>query len=249
MKFLAVFACLMAARADEGRVPVIVELFTSEGCSSCPPADSLLSTLERSQPIEGVRVIALEEHVDYWDQLGWPDRYASPFFRLRQNEYAQFLHKSDIYTPQAVVNGTAELLGSDGPQLASAIRKNAQSPRTEITLEAVPNPGKSELVDLLVRLAPKRNAPPADVFLAVTEEGLSTQVPRGENAGRKLAHASVVRSFGVIGGVGGEAAGLRPTLKLPKEWRRENLRAVVFVQERSTHRIVGAAMADLRELR
>ena len=106
-------SCPAMIWADDGRAPVIVELFTSEGCSSCPSADNLLARLERTQPVENAHVIALEEHVDYWNQLGWKDRFSNPLFRGRQNDYARFFQTDNIYTPQMVVNGQAQFVGDD----------------------------------------------------------------------------------------------------------------------------------------
>src|SRR5579871_811761 len=99
--------------AQDRRVPVIVELFTSEACASCPAADAMLARLERTQPISGVRIIALEEHVDYWNQLGWTDPFSAPQFHARQNEYAVAAHVEDIYTPQMIVNGQVGFEGAD----------------------------------------------------------------------------------------------------------------------------------------
>lgn len=110
---LAFLAFVPAALAIDGPVPVIVELFTSEGCSSCPSADRLLARLEQMQPVPGAQVIAVEEHVDYWNQLGWADPFSSPQYRARQNDYALAFHAGDIYTPQMVVNGQAAFVGTD----------------------------------------------------------------------------------------------------------------------------------------
>ncbi|MDQ6758585.1 MAG: DUF1223 domain-containing protein, partial [Acidobacteriota bacterium] len=98
----------LGIRAGRSGVPVVVELFASEGCSSCPSADSLLARLEKTQPVENAYVIALEEHVDYWNQLGWKDRFSNPLFRGRQNDYARFFQTDNIYTPQMIVNGQAQ---------------------------------------------------------------------------------------------------------------------------------------------
>jgi len=239
------------ATAQDRRAPVIVELFTSEGCSSCPPAEALLARLERTQPVSGARVIALEEHVDYWNQLGWRDPFSSGQYRARQNDYALAFRVTDIYTPQMVVNGRAGFVGDDSAAAYQQIGDAAQAPMTLLELKTTRNPQDSALVDLAVRIGSRRSVKPrpANLYLAVTEGELSTSVTRGENAGRLLRHAPVVRSFGVIGKIdpqGTQDGQMVSTLRLPSEWRRENLRAVVFVQEPDTLRITGAATADLR---
>ena len=250
MRITALFVLLglPLALAEDRRVPVIVELFTSEGCSSCPPADLLLSRLEKSQPVSGARIIALEEHVDYWNQLGWVDPFSAPHYRGRQNDYAINFHIESIYTPQMVVNGQTEFVGNDGNRALQAI--GAARPATLVDLQKTPNAKDPNLVDLSVQVttqkAPKPHA--ADVYLAVTESELESQVLRGENAGRRLRHAPVVRSFGIIGRIdprGSNVGQISNTLRLPHEWKRENLRAVVFVQERDSMRITGAAIAEL----
>jgi hypothetical protein len=238
------------AIAADRPVPVIVELFTSEGCSSCPAADRLLSRLEQTQPVAGAQVVAIEEHVDYWNQLGWNDPFSSPQFRARQNDYAVAFHANNIYTPQMVVNGQTEFVGSDMTRAYREIGAAAQAATTAVDLRSVPNSTDPDLLDLSVQVTNLKTAKWRDsnVYLAVTENGLTTLVPRGENSGRTLRHSSVVRSFGVIGRVkpqGANGGQLVSTLRLPPEWKRENLRAVVFVQERDTFRITGASVVDL----
>ncbi len=247
---LAVFSA-PKARADDRRVPVVVELFTSEGCSSCPPADGLLARLDRTQPVAGARIIALEEHVDYWNQLGWTDPFSSAQYRARQNDYALAFHTEDIYTPQMIVSGQAAFVGDDSSQAYQQIAKAAEAQSTLIDLKTAPNTGGPDLVDLTVRVSNPKNAKlrDANVFLAVTESELATNVGRGENAGRLLRHGPVVRNFGVIGKIdshGTNAGQVVSTLRLPREWKRENLRAVVFVEERDSLRITGAGVIDLR---
>src|SRR6266849_5758393 len=138
MKLLAVVAtlCLPMANAGDGRTPVIVELFTSEGCSSCPPADRLLARLDREQPIPGAQIIVLEEHVDYWNQLGWTDPFSSPQFRARQSDYARLFATESIYTPQMVVGGQAEFSGGDGDRAYQEIARAAQRQNAVVTLKA-----------------------------------------------------------------------------------------------------------------
>src|SRR6266851_780391 len=106
---------------SSGRSPVIVELFTSEGCSSCPPADDLLARLQKSQPVPNAEIIALEEHVDYWNELGWADPFSSSRYRERQNDYARIFQVDSVYTPQMVVNGQAGFSGSDSEQAYAQI--------------------------------------------------------------------------------------------------------------------------------
>ena len=247
--FLALAICVPLALAADRPVPVIVELFTSEGCSSCPAADRLLARLEQTQPVPGAQVVAIEEHVDYWNQLGWSDPFSSPQYRARQNDYAMAFHSNNIYTPQMVVNGQTEFVGSDMNRAYHEIGAAAQAATTLLDLATGPNSKDPDLLDLSVQVNPKAAKwRDSNVYLAVTENGLTTFVQRGENAGRTLRHSSVVRSFGVIGRVNPQGANggqLVSTLRLPREWKRENLRAVVFVQERETFRITGASVVDL----
>jgi hypothetical protein len=241
---------VLGAQAQDRRVPVIVELFTSEGCSSCPPADALLSRLERSQPVAGAQIIALEEHVDYWNHLGWVDPFSSPVYRVRQNDYAQHFSIDNVFTPQMVVNGQAQFTGNDGPRALQEIGRAAQIPSMQVDLRTTVNPGDPALLDLFVQVTNLKmgKARGANVYLAVTENELVSNVQRGENSGRQLRHAAVVRSFGVIGKIQPTAANagqIVNTLRLPAEWRRENLRAVVFVQEKDASKITGAATIQL----
>jgi hypothetical protein len=254
MRYVAILAFLglrLAQAADDRRVPVVVELFTSEGCSSCPPADQLLARMDRSQPVAGVRVIALEEHVDYWNSLGWTDPFSSSQYRFRQNDYGRKFSAEGIYTPQMIVDGQAQFVGTDGDRAAQEIARAALQQTTMVELKASPKASDPDLVDLSVKVTniEPGKAHNSNVYLAVTESDLSSNVQRGENSGRLLRHAPVVRSFGVIGKIdarGASTGAITDTLKLPREWKRENLRAVVFVQERDSFKITGAAITDLR---
>jgi hypothetical protein len=253
MRCFGLFALAVSvplAMAADRTVPVVVELFTSEGCSTCPPADRLLSRLEEMQPVAGVQVIAIEEHVDYWNQLGWNDPFSSPQYRARQNDYALNFHTKDIFTPQMVVNGQAAFVGSDMNRAYQEIGAAAQAETTQVTLGVTPNSHDQDLLDLSVQVSSLNSGKWRDsnVYLAVTEKGLSSSVQGGENAGRTVRHSSVARSFGVIGRLKPEGANggqLVSTLRLPRKWKRENLHAVVFVQERSSYHITGANVVDL----
>jgi len=234
------------------RTPVIVELFTSEGCSSCPPADAVLSRLDRTQPIAGAEVIPLALHVDYWNYLGWSDPFSSHDFSARQSEYADAYGKDGVYTPQMIVDGVTEFPGGNGSRAADAIAKAASAPKAETQVtRAARQPAEGVRLTISLKNIPKlTDGDAAYVLLVVTESNLSTDVARGENAGRKLAHVGVVRTLTTVGNLADARGGAFDTeavVLLKKNWRRENLRAVVFGQERGSRRILAAASASLAE--
>lgn len=238
--FLLTLALTSLARAQP-RTPVIVELFTSEGCSSCPPADRLLAHLEKEQPISGVQVIALGQHVDYWNELGWPDRFASRAYTARQQDYGRRFTIESVYTPQMVVNGQAQFTGGDLDRATREIRKAAEGPRARVEMWMQ----SGDTVHLNVEALP-HGTRDADVLLAVTETGLETDVKRGENQGRVLRHAGVVRSLTHLARVDTRKAGAYTAdarVTIAPEWKRQNVTLVVFVQDRSSGKIIGAATA------
>jgi len=114
------------------KVPVLVELFTSEGCSSCPPADKLLARLQRQQPAAGALIIPLSEHVDYWDGASWRDPFSSPAFTARQGAYVRALRAQDTYTPEMVVDGQAEFVGSDEDAALNSISAAAEVRKAKV---------------------------------------------------------------------------------------------------------------------
>src|SRR5882724_13421492 len=127
-------ATVAMAQAPPAATPVLVELFTSEGCSSCPPADLLLQRLQKTQPLKGIQVISLSEHVDYWNQLGWTDPFSSSFFSERQRRYAETFRGDGVYTPQMVVDGRAQLVGSDSQTALRAIAEAAKARKASVVL-------------------------------------------------------------------------------------------------------------------
>ena len=224
---------------------VLVELFTSEGCSSCPPADALLAKFDAERTVGGADVIVLEEHVDYWDRLGWKDPFSSPQWTARQQEYSNVFHNDGIYTPQMIVDGTAEFVGSREGQARRAIQAASERPKAEIQLEpAALSPGRYEL-KISVRMIPPVPAPQdAVVWLAVTESGLHSNVSAGENAGESLHHAAIVRrlqSVGVVKRSADPAFAGACAIRLNSEWKRENVRFAVFLQDKKDLRVLGAA--------
>jgi hypothetical protein len=218
---------------------VVVELFTSEGCSSCPPADALLGHLRQDLAAKNVQVIPLGFHVDYWNSQGWKDRFSSADFTHRQELYARSLKVDGPYTPQMVVDGTIEFVGGNAGQAERVISQAASQPEAaEVKISA----------DGADHLTVNVKAPAAgsgNVMLAITEDNLSTQVGAGENNGHTLHHAAVVREFRQLGKLhdGGFTANL--PLKLKADWKRADLRAIVFVQEDPTGKIEGAASVAL----
>ncbi len=228
------------------RIPVVVELFTSEGCSSCPPSDALLAGLAQQQPIENVEVIALEEHVDYWNDLGWVDPFSSHDWTARQYVYSEVLGNGNPYTPQMVVDGTAEFIGNQARKARQAILNAAGQQKTQVTLahESPDNAGNAHLSVKIGKLTRTTPHDTVEVWLAITETGLHSAVKRGENAGEDLHHAAVVRRIRRIGEAkSGDETSFSGDANVPlqAEWKRENLRAVVFVQEKKGRRIIGAA--------
>ena len=217
----------------------MVELFSSEGCSSCPPADVYLSALDRAQPIDGVTVIALEEHVDCWDRLGWRDPFGSGAFSERQSDYARVLADHHVFTPEIVFDGHLVMPGGDEDAARTMMQGAAREPKARVTLR---RDGPRVTVDV-------SDLPPSDVvagdaaevWLAMTESGLATDVPAGENAGRRLAHAPVVRRLRQIGAVAGGAFHGDAALAPEASWKPSALRVVAFVQLAKSRRIVGAA--------
>jgi hypothetical protein len=224
------------------RSAVLVELFTSEGCSSCPPADALLGRLRQDLGSQGVDVIPLGFHVDYWNSLGWKDRFSSPEFSHRQERYAQALRLDGPYTPQMIVDGAAEFVGNDAARARSAIvdaAGHSQSAQIEISAAA----DKLNVLDVHVKASNAQKG--ADVLLAITEDNLATKVGAGENSGRELRHAAVVRKLQNLGAIQNGAFNSEVPLTLEKEWKPADLRAVVFVQRGEAGEVLGAASVPL----
>jgi hypothetical protein len=229
--------------------PVVVELFTSEGCSSCPPADALLARLEERQATGNIQVIALEEHVDYWDELGWRDPFSSSDWTARQYAYARTLGNVNAYTPQMVVDGTVEFVGSHSQEARETIAKAASSNKIPVVLTHS-NSGADKFSVKVGKLEAIEKGETAEVWLAITETGLHSAVTHGENAGHDLHHAAVVRTMRKIGEakIGSEASfAVDAGVSLEKQWKRDNLKAVVFLQEKKSRRILGASEISVAE--
>ena len=228
LRRLALAACsallLAAASSDSSRAPILVELFTSEGCSSCPPADRLLQRLDS-------KAIVLSEHVDYWDRQGWKDRFSSHAFTERQEAYARLFGLDGSYTPEMVIDGAAEFNGSDSARAVQEIAKAGRRPKAQVSLTRTPAGG--------LRIEVDSAAASADVMLALADPAAQSQVAAGENKGHRLTHVAIVRSLRKIGSVKRGVA-FRSEIPLPPEAAAQ--RIVVFVQEDGQARVSGAAM-------
>jgi hypothetical protein len=229
-----------------GKPAVVLELFTSEGCSSCPPADLLLSELQNRPVTPGVEVIAFEEHVDYWNNGGWNDPYSSPRWTQRQGDYqSAFKKQSDAgYTPQLVIDGNREIVGSRTNEVLALVLAAAQLPKIEVKIAPGASQKAAQSFAVSVgRPADGSSAGDADVMLAVTETGLHSSVNAGENAGKALQHAAILRRMDKLGTIHAKnsAFSASPTVKFESSWKRDNLRIVVFVQDKKSQHIIGAA--------
>jgi hypothetical protein len=249
--FIGVFAFAgallsTAAGNDNARVPVLLELFTSEGCSSCPPADRLLQVFDQSQPVSNANLIVLSEHVDYWDRLGWKDPFSSPQFTARQQDYAGRYSHEGVYTPQLVVDGRFALVGNDSREANAAIQKAAREPKVGIALSDVARDGKQ--VKARVEVSPsgdlKRRS--AVLYLAIADNRAESPVARGENAGRSLAHVAVTRVLKDAGTIDLRSASSKDVaLTVPVGAGANSLRLVVFLEDPASGHILGAAAQKL----
>lgn len=226
----------VAAQASaQANTPVLVELFTSEGCSSCPPADSLLARIEKEQPVPGALAIVLSQHVDYWDQLGWRDPYSHAQFTRRQGVYAGRFNGQGNYTPQMVVDGKVEFVGSDTRRALTAIAEAAKKPKSGVRLTSVEKKSGEWTVHVDVDAVPAD----AEIMLALVEPNASSQVTRGENGGRALQHVAVVRTLIPAGNV---AKGSTFMKDVVLKTTAPHQRAVVFVQAKNQGPVLGAAL-------
>jgi hypothetical protein len=243
MRVCVLALLVLAVTPGSGRAaePVaVVELFTSEGCSSCPPADRLLSRIAAEPPARDGRVVCLAYHVDYWNQLGWPDRFSDPAFSVRQRGYAESLGEARVFTPQAVVNGDVSVVGSDERALRTAIANALQHPAAaELVLAVGPGDRPGEL---RVEVRAGGRPIPGVFQVAVVEDGLETRVERGENGGRALRHDCVVRTF-TSSPAGDRAVTVR--LTVPPDLAASRSRVVALLQDPGTLRILGAASAPV----
>lgn len=235
-------------RGADARTPVFVELFTSEGCSSCPPADRLLQKLD-GQPLQGAELIVLSEHVDYWNHIGWKDPYSASLYSQRQSAYARRFGLDSVYTPQMVVDGTSECVGSDSGLVDKALQKALGMAKLGVHLSSISADASNTLHAHLETgvLDGAFGVREADVYVAVALNHAESQVSAGENSGHRLVHVSVVRHLTKIGELKqGTGVAQDVHLKLEPGTDPDSLRLIAFVQEARQGRVLGATAALVR---
>ncbi len=228
------------AAPSSGKPLVLVELFTSEGCSSCPPADRNLIKLSDEQAVPQVEVVTLAMHVDYWNRLGWTDVFSSSQYSERQGSYSEKFKLDGVYTPQMVVDGQTQFVGGRLGEAEKAVEAAAKTPKGSIVLSATDS-------KLGVKISALPDHLPANVFVAIAESDLSTAVKNGENGGKTLRHTSVVRELKVIGEVaaGDDSYTAEIPLQIQASWKKQNLKIVVFAQVEQTGKIIGVGQLKL----
>ena len=230
---------MMEGGSPGARVPVLLELFTSEGCSSCPPADRFLEKLDREQPVAGADLIVLSEHVDYWNQLGWADPFSSQLYSQRQREYASH-QGGEVYTPELVIDGQKGLVGSDEREVMQAVRGAARGQKAMLQVGA-------EKVDRQLKVT-VRLSEPADgvLYVALAHDAMKSNVLRGENAGRGLSHVAVVYAIQKVGKVDRQSDTTHEArISLPPGISSEKTRVVAFVEKTAGGRVVAVGQTRL----
>jgi hypothetical protein len=236
-----------ASHAEHPGTPVLIELFTAEGCSSCPPADHFLSELDAAQPIPGARLIVLSEHVDYWDQQGWPDPYASKAFTERQVEYDRVLHVREPFTPQFIVDGAVDMRLSRRDRISEQLRAAAAGTKIPVSIESVSiGGGAVPVISGVVRVEGVTADRPCALFVGVALDHAETQVLRGENRGQHLTHVAVLRDLVRVGAVAPGAASRQSfSLELRPGVDGSALRIIAFVQRPGPGAVLGAAQRTI----
>lgn len=243
---MVIASARVSARADGPRTPVLVELFTSEGCSSCPPADRLLQKLDQSQPVQNAEAIVLSEHVDYWNHDGWRDPFSSAFFTERQQHYGSRFGLGDVYTPQMVVDGRAQFVGNDGQQAARAIGDAARAPSVAVRISGISFENGVLKFHVETDRSTASAAKQPEVYVVLADEHATSRVSAGENSGRELSHVAVARQFTRIGVIPSAAAFAKDVqFNLAKNAATGNFRVIAFVQEPGQGAVLGSAVQHL----
>jgi len=237
------------------RMPVLVELFTSEGCPHCPEADALLEKLYSAQSVKGAEIVALEEHVDYWDRPTWTDHYASSLYTERQKGYADAMDLDSLYTPQMVVDGLVEFVGNNESRARTAISALGHAPKGSARLAVQASAAPQDKASPGVRITASADLPAdhaaVEVFLVVAEEKLFSRVKGGSNAGESWPHSSVARIFQQVGEIPAGEKHFSRSMDVAFHgdgWHWQNLRLILIVQEKEERHVLALETARFADL-
>jgi len=224
--------------------PILVELFTSEGCSSCPPADDFVQKLDALQSVDGAQLIVLSEHVTYWDHDGWKDANSSAALTDRRSAYVHVMGLPTPYTPQIIVDGTKEMRISDAQQVEKLFQQAVTMPKIPVRISAVGmDQGTPGLLRTHVETDANTARSNAEVYVAIALDHVDSQVLRGENGGRRLTHVAVVQQITKIGKLQkGKTFAEDVQLKLKPGTELNGIRVVAFVQAQGPGQLLGAAL-------
>jgi len=230
-----------AAASSTAPQPILIELFTSEGCSSCPPADIILERLDEFQPIAGAQLIVLSEHVNYWDHDGWKDPNSSQALTDRQSAYETQLGGKDVHTPQFIIDGTQEVPLDNLPHMEDMLNQAKDEPRIPVRISDVKlDPADPTTLRAHIE-ADANEIHTADVYVAVALNHVESQVLKGENGGKHLVHVAVVQQLTRVGKLAkGKSFAQDVQLKLKPGIELKNVRLVAFVQESGPGKLLGA---------
>ena|ERR1035441_8421068 len=249
LPIVTTLACALAGHrasvfgSEPSVAPVLVEMFTSEGCSSCPPADAWLQQLDASQPIPNAQLIVLSEHVDYWNHDGWKDPFSSHILTERQFAYVRALHLREAYTPQMVVDGSSEVQGNDPARVTQVFQMAATATKVSMRITSVSVDGTTHVLRARIEADGGTEMAAADVYAAVALNRAESQVLHGENGGRHLTYVAVLQELAKIGKLE-KGKGFRRDFqrKLNPGDDPSNLRIIAFVQESGPGRVLGATL-------
>lgn len=249
---LLILSCVAAKddgrAADAAAPPVLVELFTSEGCSSCPSADEFLEQMDAAQPVPGVQLIVLSEHVDYWNHDGWKDPYSSASVTERQSGYVRSLRLNTPYTPQFIVDGANELKGG-GPEVTQILLKASAAPKVAVRINSLRvESGSPALLKAHIDVDGTSQKHSAEIFVVMALDHAESQVLRGENTGRHLTHVAVAQEFVKIGKLEKQKAFSQDLqVKLKPGTDPANIRLIAFVQEPGLGKVLGTALQKIAQ--
>ncbi len=231
----------------KNKQPVLVELYTAERCPLCPPADRNLTFLETEQPFAEAELITLSLHIDYWNSGEFRDELSSPMFTRRQDIYGQIFRLGSIYTPQMIVDGQMQFAGTDLAKAQKAIVQSAKNEKGKIELAAVRDANGDVKLRAKISDLPKHEV--STVFLAVAEDNLGSNNNRGENPAAKRVYTSAVRELKSLGFLPAGQKDLQSeaVLQIQPNWKKENLKIIVFVQENGSRKVFGIGKAIIRE--